>query len=203
MSIKSISIDEADDIQRRRYATDFLNLELPHNASDDQVRAQIQRARPNTAEIFYQEADAPTDANVQASAVNEPASPDADKVELRPEERGRPQAGSLGRNDPRAIIEIPVTQTEDKSGELPVPVGVNGVVWELKRAVELDVPWRVVEALKSAVGTSIRHEATAGNEADVQDVITQNKRIPYSVLKGPTQAEIAQWLEDTGKHFCA
>lgn len=206
MSIKSISLEDSTPEQRRAFVTDFLNLEISPSASDDDVSNAIAKAQPGSQMIFIQEV--PTEAEATEPMIpQQQFSPDEqariDKLNLRPEERGRPQAGSLGRNDPRYLIMIPSFASDDESGALDVMVGVNGVAWQLRRNQELDVPARVVEALRNAVTDDVRHIAEKGNEAVVDTVVTKSPRVNFQILRAPSQAELDAWQKETAGLFCA
>lgn len=141
--------------------------------------------------IFTNEADGAADI----------AAAEAHDVELKKEEATGKMAGSLGRGDPRAVIRIPVVDTEDGAGARDVVVGVNGRAWQLKRGPDLPVPWRVVEALKNAKMHVVRHSFEEGREGDVDIRIAD--RFAVQMLSGPSQAEIDEWVERTGAEFCA
>ena len=195
MTIRSVSIDVASPAERRSFASEFLNLELPSEASDDEVSAQIQRAQPGVSTIFVQEAA--DVAEEQAPQVEPTEDEKARLLNLRPEERGRPGAGSLGQGDPRVKIMIPVVDSEDETGAQDVLVGVNGRAWQLRRGVELNIPIRVLEALQNASATIVRH-----NE-EGEEVRRDAKRVPFQVLDMPSEAAVAKWHEDTDALFCA
>lgn len=199
MSIHSITIADATPAQRRQFVTQFLNLDLGADASDDQVLAAIKRAQPNSDVIFA--LDEPEEE--QKPAVAPPRS-EADPIPeelLRPEERAGRQAGSLGKDDPRWLINIPIVETEDGSGSRDVILGVNGRGWQLKRGHDINIPHRVKVALDNAVQTIIRHERDG--QGDVNEVRHRAKRFPYQVLEMPTKAEIEAWDKRVGPQFCA
>lgn len=187
MSIRSIPLAEATADQARSFATDFLNIDIEADANEATVRAAIERAQPGVSTIFAQEADTPIPAE------GEPIPP----ALLKPEEVTGKLAGTLGQGDPRAVIEIPMVETDDDSGAADVFVGVNGRHWQLKRGVALNVPWRVVAALDLTVATIVRHD-DAGDE-----VRHDAKRLPYHFIEKPSAAEIDAWHERTKDEFCA
>lgn len=192
MPIKPIQIDAADDAQRVDYVRNFLNLELAGNESDAEIRAKIERAQPGNTMMFVNEPDTPEDVAAAETA----------QVELKAEEAAGRQAGTLGKGDPRATIMIPVVETEDGSGSKDVLVGVNGRAWQLKRGVDLDVPWRVVEALRNAVADRVTHRQDEGHEGEV--IVTPTQRFTLTFPNGQPSAEVIdEWRERTGKQFCA
>lgn len=194
-SITSKPLDEATPAEQRAYATNFLNLEIHPDASDADVTATIRQANPNVTDIFVMgEVDtAPAPASAFVEGANE--------VTLKPEEEPGRLAGSLGKGDPRAIIEIAIIESEDEQGGADVFVGVNGRGWQLKRGVPLDVPWRVVEALDLAEQNIVRHRQDEGHEGEV--IERKAKRFPYIFHERPTDAQINDWHKATDHLFCA
>jgi hypothetical protein len=183
MAIKPTTLDEATEEQVRAYASDFLNLDVPEGADHTALVAMIERAQPNNRSMFYEEKPAPAE-----------AAPEGPSEELG---SSKGQMGSLGKNDPRWTINIPIVDTEDNSGKNDVLVGVNGRAWQIKRGVDVSVPHRVVVALQNAETNIIRHD----EEGDVVQRLA--KRFPFHAVEMPTQAEIDHWTEITGKQFCA
>jgi hypothetical protein len=84
------------------------------------------------------------------------------------------EVAGIKKGDKRFTIMIP--KALGKEGNEPVPVGVQGVLYMIPRAVNVDVPASVVEVLKNAV----------------QDIVTQDEdgiihhdyvpAYPYTVL---------------------
>jgi hypothetical protein len=192
MSIKPVAISESTAQQRLDYVRNFLNLEISGTEDESDILSKINAAQPNSTMIFVNEPD--TSAETTAGET-------AGEVTLSPEEATGRQSGTLGRGDPRAVIMIPVVETEDGSGARDVVVGVNGRGWQLKRGVDLSVPWRVVEALDNAVAHIVRHSQEEGREGEV--IIHTAKRVSYQFIEKPTAAEIAAWHERTDALFCA
>lgn len=194
MAVKNIQIDEATPDQIRAYATNFLNLEIAADATDAQVRSAIERAQPGVSLIFVLEEAAPV---VAVPKEDEPIPEEL----LRPEERSGKQAGSLGRDDPRWIINIPVVETDDGSGSRDVFVGVNGRGWQIKRGHDVDIPHRVAVALTNALAVKVTHQDDGNGDVDV--IVTKAHRFPFQVISKPTEAEIAAWDKRVGAEFCA
>lgn len=190
-SIKPIAIASATPAQLAAFARTFLNLDISEAASDAEILSAIDAAQPGVTTIFAtveDEADAPIE------RINPPLA--AAALATGAEDTNARVAGSLGQEDPRAIISIMSTETEDGTGGDDVAVGVNGRVWQLKRGVDLNVPWRVVEALKAAVTTVVRHN-------DEGDVVTRDsQRIPFTILSQPSAEELAAWHAKTDAAFC-
>ena len=191
MSIRATTIEEATPAQRLDYASRFLNLPLSDTESDAEVVSKIRAAQPNVEQIFVNEADTPVEA----------AATETTPVALHTEELPGKMAGSLGKGDPRAIIFIPIVETEDGSGSRDVVVGVNGRAWQLQRGHDLPVPWRVVEALQNARAEVVRHSHEEGREGDVLTHMAD--RVSFMFKEKPSDTEIKDWLERTGAEFCA
>lgn len=182
--ISQTTIDEASEAQIRDYLERFLNIDVPEDADHAQLVSLVERAQPNNRLIFV--------LTGQDSLQDEqqPAGPSEDG-------NAGAQMGTLGRNDPRWEINIPIVDTEDNSGKNDVLVGVNGRAWQIKRGVDVSVPHRVVEALRNAVADIIRHD----DEGNIQS--RRAERFPFHVVSRPSQDEIDAWLERTGAEFCA
>lgn len=174
--VKSISLDEATAAQKRSFATDFLNLDVPADAGEEAIDALIAQAQPGATMIFVQDA--------------EPSQADAPAISDE-SETGR-MVGTLGKTDPRYTILIPVVDSDDDTGAADVVVGVNGRAWQIKRGVEVSVPARVFFALENASGDKIDH---VGRGEDIAEVVTKFKRFPVQVLERPTEAELKAWHE--------
>lgn len=180
MAIKTISMDEATEEQLRAYVTNFLNIEL---GSGDDARTAIARAQPDATFIFVLEQEA-----VVAHAADAPAGEDTGAGGM---------LGSLGRDDPKWVLNIPIVESDDNSGKNDVLVGVNGRAWQIKRGVDVTVPHRVVIALDNAIADQVRHD----DEGNVS--ITKAKRFSYQTIERPSAAEIAAWDQKVGAEFCA
>ena len=190
MNIKNKPIAEAEPYELRAYATNFLNLDLTGRETDAEILAAIQRAQPGIALIFVQEVEQLDD---------EPATGTFDVIADAPASQVNTDriAGSLGRGDPRVEIFIPMSG-EDNIGRADVGVGVNGVIWQLKRGQNIEVPWRVVEALGLTEQDIIRHDMDKD-----EVIITKAMRFPIQFPKGmPHPDIIKEWRERTDSAFC-
>lgn len=201
MAISSLPIDDASPEQRRAFVRDFLNLEVAPNASDDEVLASIQRAAPGTTTIFIQDTAPQPDEPVAGVHPADTRTPEQEAMleRLRPEEVGAPVTGSLGKNDPRSTIVIPTVETDDGTGAMDVTVGVNGIVWQIKRGVEVSVPQRVIEALNNTVATSLRHEQQ--HDGEVLELRSDAKRVNFFYVEKAPAAAVDQWRKDTAAMF--
>ena len=184
MNLTPIKLEDATAPQRLNYARVIMGLDVDEAASDEQVIAKIRAGQPGLANIFVEAVDE------EEQIVRQ--DPDLSAFEDTTERI----TGSLGRNDPRAIIRIMAVESEDGSGNDDVPVGVNGVVWQLKRGMDLDVPWRVVEALGLTVQSIVRHNEQG--EVTIRDAV----RVPMSVIRHPSQEDVDAWHKAVDSKFC-
>lgn len=180
MSIIPKKLTDAAPHEVRAYATNFLNLEMTGSESDAEVIALVTRAQPGSDQIFVQaddEALQDVEPLGQTMTIN-----DTSRI-----------AGSTGRGDPRVIINIPVGSGDDVISRSDVGVGVNGVVWQLKRGVDLDVPWRVVVALGLTEQDIVRHDFENDSV-----IVTRAMRFPVNFPRGaPDRDVIRAWHEAT------
>lgn len=188
--IKSIQIDEATPAQIEAFARAFLNLDVKQGASDTEILSAVNAAQPNATTIFVMDDD-------EQEGFQERIDPPlaGEVLAQGAKDVGR-IAGSLGHEDPRALIRISPGNSEDARGSDDVAVGVNGRIWQLKRGVDINVPWRVVCALRDSVERVVRHDEQG-------DIIERDaERYPFSILQGPTQQEIVDWRARTDDAFC-
>ena len=187
MKITNKKISDASETEIRNFATQFLNLDIDSTARIEQVLAKIAQAQPGIETIF----------------VNEEAEPEAlqdPEYQPDPSDSGR-IAGSLGKGDPRVTINIPKVDSADGLGGHDVGVGVNGVVWQLKRGFDLDIPLRVALALENAIQDVIEHDNSEGREGEV--LVRTGPRIAFQWIPSrPSQEVIDEWRERTDKLFC-
>ena len=192
-------IEDATAHERLTYARTFLNLDgIDESASDEQVIAAIRGAQPNSPNIFVEEINQEEkDHREQAARQQSSGNPMNMQLGVAEDGDGEQQKGSLGRDDPRVVIFIRAVDQADGLGGHDVPVGVNGVIWQLKRNMDLDVPWRVVEALGLTDQDIVRHT----EEGDV--TVTTSRRVvvefPYGM---PSHESIKSWRDQTDGKFC-
>lgn len=182
MSLQAIELTDATAQQRLDYATTTLNLDTDEAESDEQIISLIRTAQPGNSKIFVEVSEGPTE---------------QDKAgDIAPPVTGNRIAGSKGKRDPMATIFIP--KTEMPMGADDVAVGVNGVVWQLKRGFDLPVPWRVVVALGYTEQDLVTHTETG----DV--VVNKSQRIPFTFAADghPDKADIEEWFKNTNEAFC-
>jgi hypothetical protein len=169
-----------------RYAATFLGLDVD-GEDDNTIFAKVAAAVGSDEMIWIAEHVEPAilaqtgAAPPLAAGAREPG-PTIDAGSIQ---------GTLGSDDPRAVIRI---DTEERNGQTydgDVSVGVNGRAWQIKRGVPAEVPWRVVEALKIAVKDVVTH-----NDRGEENVRSVNA-YPWTLISGPSAAEIAAWRERT------
>lgn len=166
------SIADATDEEIRQYGKTFLGI-VTDGLSDGEVLARVTAANEGTT-IFVRS---------EPEASDQTGAPPPD---LAGGGTGG-LMGGLGRGDPKVSI---ILHAEERDGVVQTghkAVGVNGVVWLIKRGVAVDIPMRVFEALKNAERDNITHD----QEGNV--IISKVKSTPYNVERMPSQAEIDEW----------
>lgn len=172
------NIAEASSEEIRDYATTFLGIPT-EGISDAEVRAKVEAATDGET-IFVRVSAEPADmAGVPPMAVESDA-----KLQ-----------GGLGHGDPKVTL---VLHNEERDGNVVnrhKEVGVNGVVWLLKRGEEISIPYRVFLALNNAERAVITHNGEG-------EVMTQSvKSTPFNIVAMPSRDEIAAWEARTGGQF--
>jgi len=177
---ETININEATTEQVRAYATNFLGI-MTDEVEDPEVLAKV-RASIEGDTIFV--ATPPEEGDQTGTP--------PPKVE---ESVGGGLVGSLGRDDPRVRLTL---HSEERDGVVEnrhKEVGVNGVVWLLKRGEPITIPYRVYLALKNAE----RHIITHTTEGEQREQIVLNT--PFNVEQLPPAEEIAAWHRKTDQMF--
>jgi hypothetical protein len=180
VKFESISIDEATPEQVRAYAANFLGIPVD-DVENGEVMAKV-RASIEGSQIFVA---------TQVETVDQTGSPPP-PVE---ENIGGGLVGTLGRGDPKVTL---VLHAEERDGVVVnrhKEVGVNGVVWLLKRGEEITIPYRVYVALNNAE----RHVITHTPEGEVREQVVLNT--PFNVVRMPPAEEIAAWHAKTDQMF--
>lgn len=177
------SLSEAAPKEVRAYATTFLGIPTD-GLEDGEVMAKVQAAQEGDTIFVAAESELP------ASQAGSPPQP-ADGQE----ERSGGMVGSLGRSDPRVTITLHAEERDGVVVNRHKEVGVNGVVWLLKRGMSITIPYRVFEALKNAE----RHVITHTSEGEVREQVVRNT--PYNVEVMPPQEEIDAWHAKTDALF--
>lgn len=180
-------IDDATPAEVRLFASSFLGIPV-EGQTDDQVVAAV-RAATETDNIYVR---------VQPEDQQQTGHPPLPPVVATVDENAPTKLqGGLGHGDPKVRI---VLHNEEKDGVIVSrhkEVGVNGVVWLLKRGVPIEIPYRVFLALDNANRDVITHNGEG-------EVMTQSvKNTPFNVERRPSDEEIAAWEARTANQFMA
>jgi hypothetical protein len=177
---ETVMIDEATAEQVRAYATNFLGIPT-EDVPDGEVMAKV-RASIEGNTIFVATA---TDSGDQTGF---PPPPVEDTV-------GGGLVGTLGRDDPKVTLTLHAEERDGVVVNRHKEVGVNGVVWLLKRGEPITIPYRVYVALANAERHIITHTA----EGEVREQVVLNT--PFNVERMPPPEEIAAWHRKTDQLF--
>lgn len=176
------SIEEASPAELRAFANTFLGIPVDDFDSDATVLAKINAAHEGP--IFV--AEAPEEVETGAPP---PSVPGVEKpVQVL--------VGGLGRNDPKVRLTLHAEERDGVVNSRHKEVGVNGVVFLIKRGISVDVPYRVYLALKDAVRNNITHDG----EGEVLEQVAHNT--PFNVERMPSAEEIEAWHVRTRDAFC-
>lgn len=178
---ETVNINEATPEQLRDYAKSFLGI--PVDGDDDgAVLAKVRAA--NEGETIFVRAE--------AEATDQTGRPPSN-VEDKP--FGGGIVGSLGRKDPKVTLTLHAEERDGVVVNRHKEVGVNGVVWLLKRGESITIPYRVFEALENAE----RHVITMTPDGETKEQVVKNT--PYNIEQMPTPEDLAQWHADTDNEF--
>lgn len=177
---QSVSLDEATTEQVRAYASNFLGIPVD-DVPDGEVMAKI-RASIEGNQIFVATPEA--DADMSGTAPTPAA-----------ESAGGGMVGSLGRDDPKVTLTLHAEERDGVVVNRHKEVGVNGVVWLLKRGEPITIPYRVYIALKNAE----RHVITHTPEGEVREQVVLNT--PFNVERMPPPEEVKAWHAKTDQMF--
>jgi hypothetical protein len=178
-SFETVSIDEASPEQLRDFAKTFLGIDVS-NDDDNAVLAKVRAANEGTT-IFVRSAQDEAD---------QTGSPPP-----KPADVGGGLVGSLGRDDPKVTLTLHAEERDGVVVNRHKEVGVNGVVWLLKRGESITIPYRVFMALNDAE----RHVITHTSEGEVREQKVKNT--PFNVERMPSQEEIKAWHAQTDSQF--
>lgn len=206
-----VPLDEADIASLRQFATVNLGLEIKPGTNGPSLRAKIQQADVSVSEIpmFVPEgAGTPRSAppttsardgavkqkvQVEATANGQPL-PTAEHVEAHAHD---PLHHS---HDPR--VRIKIFKSDDRRRSKVVNVSVNGVLFRMQRDQEIDVPYRVYEALEEA------KEKAAVDGDDINPMTGEPIKVwadvqsyPFTVVRPASDEAVAEWRAMTAKGF--
>lgn len=179
---ESITIDTATPTQLRNYAQSFLGI--PVEGDDDAAILAKVRAANEGDTIFISTGPAETPASQTGAAP-----PDVEK------KQGGGIVGSLGRDDPKVTLTLHAEERDGVVVNRHKEVGVNGVVWLLKRGQSITIPYRVYKALELAE----RHVITHTQDGEQREQVVKNT--PYNIEKLPSEQEVADWHARTDDQF--
>jgi hypothetical protein len=189
MQFKLIQIAEASDNQLRDFVA-MMGAEAGQNEARPNLEAKIQQLSPGLTAIRLPDTGAPFDFEDQGGAPVRPEGYVDRNVEtVAPGLSIRTEAGP--RIDPRVLIQINNDENNGEVNKEDVPVGVNGVVWQLKRGMPLDVPYRVLLVLMDAKRQIITHSTAQDNEGEVVTSIAY--AYPFVVIKPADPEEVRAW----------
>ena len=200
--MKQIPINEASASQLRYHAETILGLEpISRSANRGQIIAKIEAASPGTTTVSVEDEapESPAQAQAEKSALEQAlevaAARDAKVDDNKAKYAGMSaKQAAAHHNDP--IIEIQIPSTSEMGGKREVPVAVGGVQFTIQRDKWVPVPYRVFEALKNAVETV--YEPGPKDEDGRQVPVGRDvPSYPFSYRNGPSEAEIAEWVERT------
>ena len=179
---ETVNIDEATPEQVRNYAASFLGIPVD-DVTDGEVLAKV-RASIEGSTIFVA---TETDEADQTGA--EPAK-SAEETTV-----GGGLVGTLGREDPKVTLTLHAEERDGVVVNRHKEVGVNGVVWLLKRGEPITIPYRVYIALRNAE----RHIITHTPEGEVREQVVLNT--PFNVERMPPPEQIEAWHRKTDAMF--
>jgi len=211
---KRIPIEDADLPTLKHFAELALGLEVKPGTNAHSLRGKIKTAMPDIKDVPpIPKAPEPVvqmpqqePMHVQAPFVPDPAAPivDGENPAARPAAVSRPASAALMHPNQDPKVTLKIHKTDDKRRSKDVTVGVNGVVWRMKRGEVINVPYRVYLALQNA-------KEKAAVELDEINPLTGTPKMgweeihsyPFEVHKMPSDEEIAAWEVATGSGFAA
>lgn len=171
---ETVKLADSKPEQRREFAQRWLGVSVD-GLTDDEVLAKITAS--HEGDTIFLEKDAPP--------VDQTGSPPPKPGEIQ----GGGIVGSLGRGDPKVRIVVHAEERDGVVDNRHLPVGVNGMVWLLKRGEEITIPYRVFEALNNAE----RHVITMTKDGEQREQRVKNS--PFNIVHMPPAEEIAAWHE--------
>jgi hypothetical protein len=178
---ETVNIDDATPPQVRDFAASFLGIPVD-DVTDGEVLAKV-RASIEGSTIFV---------------ATEKGDPDQSGLEPVPppdEVSGGGLVGTLGREDPKVTLTLHAEERDGVVVNRHKEVGVNGVVWLLKRGEPITIPYRVYMALRNAE----RHIITHTPEGEVREQVVLNT--PFNVERMPPPDVIEAWHRKTDQLF--
>lgn len=169
---ESKNINDATPEEVKAYALNFLGIPVGDD-DDAAIRAKVKAANEGDTIFVATRAD-----EVEPQEGTPP--PDVER-------KGIPLVGGLGRDDPKVTLTLHAEERDGVVNNRHKEVGINGVVWLLKRGESITIPYRVYLGLENAE----RHVITHSQEGEVQEQKVKNT--PFNIEKMPTAEEISAW----------
>lgn len=195
-----VTLDEADIHSLRDFAERILGLEVKPAFNCNALRSRILKAKADVTEVpvfVPQGPGKPRGETQPAMANNEPVAMEQAKVT----DPALVQDPMHHRHDPRVTINI--SRTDDKRRSKEVSVMVNGVTFQIQRAQNVAVPYRVYEALQSAVEDAwVDGDEINPATGEPFKVKTQVPSYPFMVVGPlPSAEEVQAWRDLTAGKF--
>lgn len=100
----------------------------------------------------------------------------------------------MAKDDPICRVILQNQERDGKPDDKPVTLGCNGELVTINRGVEVDLPWRFFLSLKNA--ERISYTQVEGEEDMIE---TRFPAYPFSVVRFPSDDEVAAWEAVTSK----
>lgn len=182
-----VSLNEATYPQLKEFCeNNGLEVKLGHQASH--LRSKIITAYPGTQEIEVSaESDVASEVEVRRGGTTVVSGP-------RKVEAGRPKLPpSHHKSDP--TIEIMIPTTKEPGGKREVEVGVNGLLFLVRRDEWVKVPYRVYEVLNNAIETTYEDIPSQIPGMPPTRERYDVHSYPFNSRNGPSDEELAAWLD--------
>lgn len=171
---KTKNINDATPEELRTFAGSFLGIPLDDSDTHTEVLAKVLAAHDSDTIYISEEPE-----NIDQTGSAPPP--------VAGQTVGGGLVGSLGRDDPKVTLTLHAEERDGVVVNRHKEVGVNGIVWLLKRGESITIPYRVFGALADAK----RHVITHTSEGETREQVVQNTG--YNIENMPPPAEVAEW----------
>ena len=203
--VQMVTLEEADLPSLRQHAGVTMGLETTPSMNGNALRSRIQKADASITEIpmFVPTGPGPARSGGVPGKPTKVAEDEAPPVTAN----GISLANYSGvsdplhhNNDPKVTLRI--FKTDDRRRSKDCDVQVNGVTFRLQRDKDVEVPYRVYEALVAAKESA----AVDGDEinpvtGDPIKVWTDVPSYPFQVSDMPSKQEVQAWRDATSALF--
>jgi hypothetical protein len=186
--MKQIHISTASDEQVRRFAL-MVGVDLLPTDGPDTVISKLRMVWQGDGITVADEPDAPGALTGELRTAPEDRQP-GESSHFAAVARATRLGSSDSSRDPRVILNVQKVRVGNEVSNSDVPVGVNGVAFQLKTGIPVDVPYRVYEALNNAQ----REEITHDDQGEVVSAMVH--AYPFNVMEMPSKAEVKAWREE-------